>query len=125
MLVRQRVLLLVFISLACAKEYGIAVRNMTPNVITEAHVTFDGFKSIGGVLDPGIYAVTYETARPIPQSATVEWRTHDGHLHSRVVAIDVPSGFGDRIFFEIMPDQTVRVRAREKLPAITTNPEEP
>mgnify|MGYP000277033979 CR=1 FL=1 len=125
MLVKQRLLLLTFLFLACTREYGIAVRNMTPNVITDARVTFDGFKSIGGVLDPGIYAVTYETARPIPSSAKVEWRTHDGELHSSVVLLDVPPGFAGRLFFEIMPDHTVRVRAREKLPPITTNPEEP
>ena len=122
---RHSVLFLAFISIACAKEYGIAVRNMTPNVITDARVTFEGFKSVGGVLDPGIYAVTYETARPIPGSATVQWRTQDGKLHSRVVSVDVQPGFAGRVFFEIMPDHTVRVRAREKLPAITTNPEEP
>lgn len=97
---------------------------MTSNVITEGRVTFDGFKSVGGVLDPGIYAVTYTTGR-IPTSAEVEWRTHDGQPHISVVQVDVPSGFQGRIFFEIMPDNTVRVRARETLPPMTTDPDEP
>lgn len=117
-------LILIIVSAACSKEHGIAIRNMTSNVITEARVTFDGFRSVGGVLDPGIYAVTYDTGR-IPTSAKVEWRTHDGQLHIRVVHVDVSSQFRGRIFFEIMPDNTVRVRARETLPPLTTNPDEP
>lgn len=124
MLVTRRFLVLLIVSVGCAREYGIAIRNMTPQVITDAHVTFDGFKSVGGVLDPGIYAVTYETGQ-IPTSAKVEWRTHDGQLHSQVVPVSVPSNFAGRIFFEIMPNQTIRVRARDQLPPITTNPEEP
>ena len=128
LLVRHSVgVVLILLSIGCAPDYGVAVRNLTSSLITDAHVTFGNFKSTGGAIDPGIYKITHEIGEPIPEEATVEWRTADGRLHVKRVAVKsvIPRNFSGRIFFEIMPDQTVRVRAREKLPAITTNADEP
>ena len=78
-------------------------------------------------MDRGIYKIHGGVSEPIPDTAMVEWRTPDGELHSRRVSVRpaVPPSFSGDLFFEIMPDHTVRVRARDELPPLTTNPDEP
>lgn len=116
---------LAFLIMACAPDYGVAVRNLTAQELAEASVNFDGFSSIGGVLPSGIYKITYDVGRPIPDRATVRWRSPDGALQTRIVKVRdvVPRNYGGRIFFEIMPDGNVRVVARDNLPSLTTNPD--
>jgi hypothetical protein len=106
-------------TLGCYGEsYSVSVRNMTQATITDAHVSFDGFRSIGGTVDPGIYKSNVDVQRPIPEEATVEWRTSDNVSHRRVVKVRsaVPARFRGEIFFEIMPDGTVKVVPRTDLP---------
>ncbi len=101
------------------EDYNVVIKNIGKQTINDAHVKYDEFRSVGGVLPSGIYAGHGNPEYPIPETATVEWRTEDGVMHRQEVAVKklVPKGFRGDIQFEIADDNTVTVRVipREKI----------
>jgi hypothetical protein len=105
------------------QEYSIAVKNGTSAPILEVDVRFDKFSSGGGYLRPGV-SKTYELVPfPIPEKATVYWKSKDGKSHEKTVEVmsAIPKGFnaGD-ISFTIFEDEKVTVTTKPflKLPKI-------
>ena len=109
-------------SVACGQnDYGIAIRNLTTREIHDAHVTFEGFRSVGGGIEPGLYVVHMQVGRPIPESAVVEWKTGGIQKRRSVQVRDaVPPRFRGDIFFDIMPDESVQVIPRTEAPPLPT-----
>ena len=106
---------------ACARtDYGVAIRNATASHIRDAHVSFGDFRSVGGGIQPGLWVVHLDVGKPIPETAVVEWRSSTGEQHRKTVDVRdvVPPGFDGKIFFDIMPDGTVQVIARDTPPAL-------
>jgi len=99
-------------------DYNVVIKNVGAHSISKAHVTYGGFRSVGGVLPPNIYAGHGHPVHPIPDAATVEWCTEDGQMHRKEVEVKklVPRRFRGDIHFEIADDNTVTVRVipREK-----------
>lgn len=113
------VILLVASTRCTSNDYGVAIRNMTTSDIEEAHVSFDGFRSVGGGIEPGLYVVHMEVGRPIPESAVVEWKTGGSQKSQTVRVRDVvPSRFHGDIYFDIMPDGSVQVVPRTEAPPL-------
>ncbi len=100
------------------EDYNVVIKNVGKQGIEDAHVTYGQFRSVGGVLSPGLYAGHGHPEYPIPTVATVEWRTADGQLHHKDVEVKklVPKRFRGDIQFEISDDDavTVRIIPREK-----------
>ena len=96
-------------------EYSVAIENRTGRQITDADLFYRGanFLAIGGSIAPGSGGVHLAVRAPIPESATVQWRTPDGVLHRQEVEVrrNVPRNFArGRIFFVVRADHTVEVR---------------
>ena len=100
------------------EDYDIVIKNAGTNRVSHAQVTYGEFRSIGGVLSPGIWKLHGNPEYPIPSAATVEWQTEDGQMHRQDVEVKklVPKSFRGDIQFEIADDNTVTVRVipREK-----------
>lgn len=92
-------------------SYDIELHNGTKQLIDDAHVSFGKFKSIGGSIPPGISKQHMEVNRTLPDTATVEWRTADGVLHHKDVALKSAVGehFSGVINVEIGDNEQVRV----------------
>jgi hypothetical protein len=103
--------LLIANSCATTTRYSISVVNSTSEKIEDAHVYYDGFRSIGGSLTPGQRKSHVFVPKPVPAVAIVEWRTTDGHLHRKSVAVKkiLPRNFRGDIYFEIVAADEVRV----------------
>ncbi len=101
------------------EDYNVIVRNGGTRRVTNVQVAYGEFRSIGGTLSPGIWKLHGNPGHPIPETATVEWRTEDGQMHRKDVEVKslIPKGFRGDIEFEIADDNTVNVRAipREKV----------
>jgi hypothetical protein len=112
-LVLPLVLVVVFGAGGCKPQnYNVVIKNVGAGRVDRAQVRYGSFRSIGGVLSPGIWKIHGNPDYPIPDVATVEWRTEDGEMHSRQVEVKklVPKGFKGDIQFEIADDHTVTVR---------------
>lgn len=77
---------------ACLERlyYDVAIRNVTPGDIYGAHVTYGDVKSVGSSMSPGIFKIHGDVTEPLPENATVEWRTPDKVQHQQVVAVRSP-----------------------------------
>ena len=97
----------------CGGDYTISVRNGTDDLIRDAAVVYGDFRSVTGSLPPGVTKSHAFVSAPLPEGATVEWRTPDEVLHSKEVAVGaiLPRGFSGEIHFEIGPGERVDVRA--------------
>ncbi|MDD4870754.1 MAG: hypothetical protein PHR77_09360 [Kiritimatiellae bacterium] len=94
------------------EDYNVIIKNVGKRTIDDAHVIYGEFRSIGGILPSGIYAGHGHPEYPIPEKATVEWRTEDGQMHRKDVDVKklIPKRFRGDIQFEIADDNTVTVR---------------
>jgi hypothetical protein len=94
------------------EDYNVVIKNVGKLDIEDAHVTYGQFRSVGGFLPAGLYAGHGHPDQPIPNRATVEWRTLDGQMHRKDVEVKelVPKRFRGDIQFEIADDETVTVR---------------
>lgn len=101
------------------EDYNVVIKNVGTRRVDHAQVVYGQFRSIGGVLSPGIWKLHGDPEYPIPATATVEWQTEDGQMHRQDVDVKklVPKGFRGDIQFEIADDNTVTVRVipREKM----------
>jgi hypothetical protein len=101
------------------EDYNVVIKNVGTRRVDKAQVIYGQFRSIGGVLSPGIWKLHGNPEYPIPAAASVEWRTEDGQMHRKDVEVKklVPRGFRGDIQFEIADDNTVTVRVipREKI----------
>jgi len=93
-------------------DYNVSIRNVGGSVINDAHVSYSDFQSVGGIIVPGGGCKHLFPDHPIPETATVEWRTEDGVMHREEVEVLklVPKGFRGDIQFEIDDDNSVTVR---------------
>ena len=74
--------LLAFASLAvmiCAPthEYDIELRNDSPDTLDGCHVSFGGFRSVGGVIPPGVYKIHLGVHREMPDTVGVQFQKID------------------------------------------------
>ncbi len=101
-------------------DYNVVIKNVGQRAVTDAHVSYGSFRSIGGIIVPQTQKGHGHPDYPIPSTATVEWRTEDGVLHRQDVEVKklASKGFKGDIVFEIADDNTVTVRAvpRTKTP---------
>jgi len=100
------------------EDYNVVIKNVGKRKVDNAHVVYGDFRSVGGILPPNIDSMHMQPDRPIPTTATVEWRREDGQMHRKEVEVKklVPRRFRGDIQFEIADDNTVTVRVipREK-----------
>jgi hypothetical protein len=106
---------MLLISLGCSGDhpkYGVVVRNLTPNGITRAQVSYGQFRSIPASLQPGRFSRYGLVPEPIPDQATVEWDTSDGLHHKKEVAVKplLPARFSGELIFRITEAGEVVVR---------------
>jgi hypothetical protein len=104
------------LSLACANGvpmYNVAVKNATRQHLVDVHVSFGDFSSLTTQLHPDSHMRQGRVPHPIPDRATVTWRTPDGAVHKKEVAVKpaVPADFSGDIFFDIEDGDRVRTRA--------------
>jgi len=101
------------------EDYNVVIKNVGLRKVDKAHVVYGDFRSVGGTLLPDIDSMHMKPDHHIPATATVEWRTDDGEMHSQEVEVKklVPKGFRGDIQFEIADDNTVAVQVipREKI----------
>lgn len=105
--------IVLLMSLGCATEdYSVVIRNAGRHQLDRANVTYGEFNSGGGVIIPGSIAGHGHPGYPIPDKATVEWRTEDGQIHQKVVEVRklIPLGFSGDIYFDIDDSTNVTVR---------------
>ena len=100
----------------CSGDYSVVLRNVGTNEITEAHVSYGNFESVGGRLPPGGTTVHHgNVPRRIPKVAIVEWSRGDGMHHRkevevrRIVSKDFKRG---ELVFEIDDSNEIRIRRR-------------
>ncbi|MDD4870756.1 MAG: hypothetical protein PHR77_09370 [Kiritimatiellae bacterium] len=94
------------------EDYNVVIKNVGKRTINDATVIYGEFSSGGGIIISGSEAGYGHPEYPIPEKATVEWRTEDGQMHRKDVEVKklIPKGFGGDIQFEIADDNTVTVR---------------
>ena len=106
--------------LSCVTDYRYAVvlQNDGTSKLTDTTVVYDGFRSIGGNLIPKSKKTHLSPRYPIPDKATVVWRTPDGVLHEKEVEVKrrVPAKFHGDIFFKIDDQNNVTVEPHSPLP---------
>ena len=91
------------------QDYAVGIRNRTENMIYKAHVSYDGFHSVGGVIGAGCDSLHLSPEVPIPKVAQVEWQTENGVFHRQNVEVkkNMPRGFQGYLMFEIQDDKIV------------------
>jgi len=98
-------------------DYDVSMKNVGSTRIDAAHVVYGEFRSAGGILIAGGIAGHGHVPYPIPDKATVEWRTQDKTLHRKDVDLkNIPKDFSGELRFEIDGENNVTVRPlpREK-----------
>jgi hypothetical protein len=98
-------------------EYSIGFFNATDGHISEARADWQtggvAKQQEGGVMNAGADAVFHEQPRPIPQKATVSWRTSDTTMHHSDVEVSKliadPATFSGTVYFKIAADGSVKV----------------
>lgn len=107
--------LTLFWTVCCATarpSYTILIENSTGQLIRDAHVYWEDFKSIGGSMDPDVWKSHNFIRTPLPPRVMVRWRTPDGVTHREEVS--VPEGarrrFRGTLHFELFEDGRVEVR---------------
>jgi len=98
---------------AVRSPYEILIENSTGLLIRDTHVSWEGFKSVGGSMSPGATAGHAFIRARLPPRVMVRWRTPDGVTHREEVEIpeSVPRRFHGTLHFELFPDGHVEVRA--------------
>lgn len=100
---RHLAVFLLFALAGCSSEYNIVLLNRTSERVYEAHVAYDDFESVGGLIGAGGGAAHNLPHVPIPKTAAVSWRSENGTKNSRTVEVraHLPRSFrkgGDLIF---------------------------
>ena len=109
------ILLLFLFSLTCCssgQDYMVSIVNLSASTINDAHVIYDGFVSVGGVIPTGGVSSHLSPEVPIPIKAIVQWRTQDGELHKKEAEVKKLIQKIDRveIIFEIADNNQVTVK---------------
>ena len=115
-MIRRVALSALLLLVACATGvpvYNVAVKNATPEHLVDVRLSFGDFRSLTTQLRPGAHLRQGRVPHPIPDRATVTWRTPDGAVHTKEVAVKpaVPADFSGDIFFDIEEGERVRTRA--------------
>ncbi|MBM4309921.1 MAG: hypothetical protein FJ119_03095 [Deltaproteobacteria bacterium] len=116
----QKILMVLFlnfiVSCSMGYEYHIVINNIGKKTITDANVYYGDFSSVGGVLPPGVNAGHMFVDCPIPDIATVRWKTDDGLLHEERVEFNknISKNFKGEIWFNIDDENTVKVHFKKE-----------
>jgi hypothetical protein len=103
------VILMSVIFFSCfSPAFDIVLLNSSPEEVTSAHVSFDSFRSIGGVLIPHTQKVHGGVRRRVPHEAVFEWVDVNGHQHTVTVRIPSRNSDAHELVFEIMDDRQLR-----------------
>ena len=105
------IIVLSIIGCSLPQEYDVSIKNVGNDVIYDAHVFYGDFRSVGGVIPPGIRSVHMKPGHPIPEKAIVQWRSKDNVLKEKQVFIKklTPKDFDGEIRFEIGNDNNVEI----------------
>jgi len=116
------IILAVLVGCKSGPEYDIGVKNIGTQTIESVSIQYD--KSLDwqgrinpGTLAPGIFAIDKFIESPIPDTATVQWRTEDDQLRKKEIEVkkNVPKNFKKgAIWFEIGDNDFVNVIVNEK-----------
>ena len=93
-------------------KYSVVVTNGTTNRLTSATVKYGEFESLGGGYAPGQKKVDALVPFPIPEQATVLWKSQSGESHEKLVKVQkvLPQNFSDGdIIFTILEGDKVEV----------------
>jgi len=93
-------------------SYSIVIKNIGNIELNDVHVFYGNFESVGGVFSPYARSRHSHPGYPLPEKATVQWRTPDGILHKQMVEVkkNVPVNFKGDIQFEINHKNEVAVK---------------
>lgn len=107
------ILLINLLGCSVTSAYDIVIKNVGSKPVDEASVSYGEFKSVGGYISPGRSKGHMDPGYPLPDIAIVEWRSEDGELHQKEVAVKkyVPRSFRGDIQFEINDKNEVAVKA--------------
>ena len=98
------------------REYAIGIHNRTGQEVTDAHVRFGDFTSVGGTIIPGAFKV-HLGVRRIPERVTVTWKISQTSYEREVDLTKLPTPTADQIiFFELLPDGAIDAKVRADLP---------
>jgi hypothetical protein len=88
-------------------RYGVEIGNAGKSEITDASVHLgSSFRSVGGVLVPGVYKSHDFVPVAVPKEAKVVWTSADGRAREVAVSLeDVPSSLEGYIVFAIDPEK--------------------
>lgn len=93
-------------------ELDLTLVNATPGFIQDAHVEFDGFRSIGGSFSPGISKTHGGIRRRLPEQVRVTWRDAEGNPFAREVTIPAEARRAREVEVRINGDGSVAVLPR-------------
>ncbi len=111
---RRLLLLLLPVVLACGlSAFDLTLQNGTSHFIYDAHVEFDGFRSVGGVFASGAAKTHMGVKRSVPPAVTVVWRDVDGKTFSRQVQIPPKYRSATEIVVRINDDSTITISDQE------------
>ena len=102
--------LLMTVSCGARQQYDITIENVGDETIDDAHVIFEGFYSIGGIIPPGREATNLRPNHRLPEVVLVQWQTEDYVLHKKIIKIDLPPKFKGDIRFKIGAQEKVTVQ---------------
>jgi hypothetical protein len=95
-------------------DFEVVILNSGDQEIEDAHVEFDDFVSVGGIIVPRALTAHVVRQTPIPESALVRWKSLDGKSYKRIVEVrsKVPEAFrsGGSLVFEIDGENRVVFR---------------
>jgi hypothetical protein len=94
--------------------FHLTLKNGTTHDIYDAHVEFDGFRSLGGVFGAGTAKTHVDLNRAIPSEATVVWRNPDEQSFSKRVVVPANLRSAEELVFTIHEDATVSVSDRRE-----------
>jgi hypothetical protein len=88
-------------AIGCGRAFDVVLLNSSNEVVRQAHVSFDDFRSVGGVLAPNAEAVHGGVELEVPNFAEFVWVDASGLSHDvRLRVPPRPSG-RNRLVFEI------------------------
>lgn len=90
--------------------YDVAIKNIGKIEITDAHVSYNGFKSVGGYIAPGTDSVHMNVQIPLPNEVNIQWRSKNGVMHNKIVSLkNHKKKFKGKISFLIDDNNNVEV----------------
>lgn len=101
--------MLALAAIGCAPPFDIVLLNSGTRNVSGAHVSFNGFQSLGGVLVPNAEKVHGGVNERVPEMAALEWIDSSGRSHTTSLTVP-PRPSGEKgLVFEISDSNDPRV----------------